>query len=345
MTARSTSTSSSAQRLPLKMKVPSDYALPTRCTMPTPDSLRVFDDPEHFESVEIPTNGIRLRVRVAGAPTSKKLALCLHGFPESSYSWRYQMTLLADLGYRVYAPDLRGYGASDKPPRVADYRIQELVQDVAGLIDHFRGTAGDGEVVLLAHDWGGAVAWHFALRRVRPIDRLIVLNMPHPRRLAQALGRWGPQLLRSWYIFMFQLPWLPERYLARNDHHAIAAAFVGMAVDRSRFPPEVLHVYRREAARPGALRGMLAYYRAAARYRTTVRYPPLETPTLMIWGEEDTALGKELTDRTDELVRNLTLRFVPRCSHWVQQEAPEIVNAMLEDWLRGREVRGAADLA
>ena len=354
--------------------------------MPTPAALRAYDDPASFESIEIPTNGITLRVRVAGSKASKKLALCLHGFPESSYSWRYQMQLLADLGYRVYAPDLRGYGDSDKPARVADYRMQELVQDVAGLIDHFRKDAPDGgaarrgeqsspqerergggfddrvtrgpgapeppsraegaseEVIVIAHDWGGVVAWHFALRRVRKIDRLVILNIPHPRRMAQALSRLGPQIRRSWYIFLFQLPFIPERYLARNDYHAIGAAFASMAVDRSRFPEEVLRIYKRSAAIPGALRGMLAYYRAAVRYRTTVKYPPLETPTLMIWGEDDTALGKELTDRTDELVRDLTLRFVPRCSHWVQQEAPEVVNALLTDWLTGKKVREAAEI-
>jgi pimeloyl-ACP methyl ester carboxylesterase len=222
--------------------------------------------------------------------------------------------------------------------------MQELVQDVAGLVDHFRKDAPEGEVIVIAHDWGGVVAWHFALRRVRRIDRLVILNIPHPRRMAQALSRLGPQIRRSWYVFLFQLPFLPERYLARNDYHAIGAAFASMAVDRSRFPEEVLRIYKRSAAIPGALRGMLAYYRAAVRYRTTVKYPPLETPTLMIWGEDDTALGKELTDRTDELVRNLTLRFVPRCSHWVQQEAPEVVNALLTDWLTGKKVREATEI-
>jgi pimeloyl-ACP methyl ester carboxylesterase len=179
--------------------------------MPTPEALRVYDDPASFESIEIPTNGIALRVRIAGSPASKKLALCLHGFPESSYSWRYQMKLLADLGYRVWAPDLRGYGDSDKPTRVADYRMQELVQDVAGLVDHFRKDAPEGEVVVIAHDWGGVVAWHFALRRVRKIDRLVVLNIPHPRRMAQALSRLGPQVRRSWYIFLFQVPFVDRK--------------------------------------------------------------------------------------------------------------------------------------
>ena len=309
--------------------------------MPTPSELAVFDDPSRFESIDVQSNGIRMRVRVAGSPTSKKLALCLHGFPESSYSWRYQMKLLADLGYRVWAPDLRGYGETDKPARVSAYRIQDLVLDVAGLID----AAGAESVTLIAHDWGGVVAWHFALRRLRKIDRLVILNIPHPRRMGQALAELGPQLRRSWYIFLFQLPFVPERYLARNDYQAIKAAFVGMAIDRSRFPERVLREYRDAAAKPGAIFGMLAYYRAALRYRVSARYPVLETPTLMIWGEDDQALGKELTDRTDELVRDLTLRFVPRCSHWVQQEAPEVVNALMTDWLTGKKVREASEIA
>ena len=309
--------------------------------MPTPDELRVFDDPTFFESIDVPTNGIRLRVRVAGAPTSKKLALCLHGFPENSYSWRYQMKLLADLGYRVWAPDLRGYGKSDKPRRVADYRMDELVHDVAGLID----AAKCDEVVLLAHDWGGVVGWNFVLRRLRKVDRFVVMNIPHPKRMAQALAKLGPQLKRSWYIFLFQLPFVPEHYLAKDDYHAIAGAFRSMAVDKSRFPPEVLRVYQDAAAEPGALFGMLAYYRAAMRYLVRTRFPKLATPTLMIWGEADTALGKELSEGTDELVNDLTLRYIPRVSHWVQQEAPETVNAMVGAWLTGKPVPEAAQLA
>jgi pimeloyl-ACP methyl ester carboxylesterase len=308
--------------------------------MPTSEALRAFDDPEAFESIDVTTNGIRLRVRVAGPKESRRLALCLHGFPESSYSWRYQMKLLADLGYRVWAPDLRGYGKSDKPRRVADYRMDELVQDVAGLID----AAKADEVVLIAHDWGGAVAWDFVLRRLRKVDRFVVMNLPHPRRLAEHLFRIGPQLRRSWYMFFFQLPFVPERYLARDGHRAIAAAFRGMAVDKSRFPPAVLKVYQDSAAEPGALFGMLAYYRAAFRYRPKARHPKLKTPTLMIWGEEDTALGKELTYRTDELVEDLTIRYLPRVSHWVQQEAPETVNAILAAWLKGERVPEAGEV-
>lgn len=307
--------------------------------MPTPEALRVYDDPDLFPRIRVEANGLTFSVREAQpvGGGEAKLALLLHGFPESSYSWRYQMRLLAERGYRVWAPDLRGYGESDKPRRVADYRVSELVLDVAGLID----ASGAKEVLLVGHDWGGVVAWHFALRRLRPLAGLVVLNIPHPRLFQRAISRPGRQLLRSWYIFAFQIPFVAERMLARDDYRAIAGAFLGMAVDRSRFPREVIDVYKRSARAPGALSGMLAYYRAAVRYRPVVKYPVLTTKTLMIWGEEDRALGKELTDGTDALVRDFTLRFVPRCSHWVQQEAPETVNAMLADWLDGAPVREA----
>lgn len=278
-------------------------------------------------------NGIRFEVEVTGQ--SDRLALCLHGFPENRFSWRHQVPLLAELGYEVWVPDLRGYGGTDKPASVRDYRIDVLVEDVAGLID----AAGKKSVTLLAHDWGGAVAWEFVSRRLRPIERFIPMNMPHPRSLAKALRNpFGPQFRRSWYIFLFQLPWVPEWYLARNDHHAIAAAFRAMAVDKERFPRDVLEHYVREAARPGAIQGMLAYYRAALRHPSTARPQPIEMPTLLVWGEEDTALGKELAEDSLRYLTNGTLRWVPRCSHWVQQEAPERVNTLLRAFLTGQPV-------
>jgi pimeloyl-ACP methyl ester carboxylesterase len=294
-----------------------------------------------FDAIDVQANGIGFRVRTAGQ--GDRLALLLHGFPENWFSWRDQIPLLAELGYRVWAPDLRGYGESDKPRDVASYSIDVLLADVAGLID----ASGAREVLLVAHDWGGAVAWEFVSRRVRPIARFAVLNIPHPAILAKHLRKPGPQLLRSWYIFAFQLPVVAEWYLRRRDYHAIRAAFTSMAVDRRRFPKDVLEVYRDAAARPGALTGMLNWYRAAVRRpsRPRGRPPMIETPTLMIWGEEDRALGKELTFGTEDYVRDLTLRYIPDASHWIQQEAPTTVNAMLRAWLTGEPVPEAWELA
>ena len=286
-------------------------------------------------------NGLRFHVASCGA--SDKLALLLHGFPECWYSWRYQLPLLARLGYRAWAVDLRGYGETDRPPRREDYAIRHLVDDVAGLID----TASARSTILLGHDWGAAIAWFFAIHKVRPLDRLVIMNVPHPVLFRRALRTWR-QLLRSWYMFYFQIPRLPEALLGRSNCRAIGNIFRSSAVDKSRFPDEVLRVYRENAAHPGALTAMLNYYRAAIRggaLRQTQRdYPVIEVPTLMIWGEHDVALGKETTYGTDEFVRDLTLRYLPKVSHWVQQEAPETVNAMIEAWLTGQPVSEASSV-
>jgi pimeloyl-ACP methyl ester carboxylesterase len=282
----------------------------------------------------IRANGIDFNVATAGS--GDRLALCLHGFPESSFSWRHQMPLLAQLGFRVWAPDLRGYAASSRPKGVKAYALENLEEDVAALIE----AAGAKEVVLVGHDWGALIAWHYAMFGRLPISRLIIMNVPHPALARKGLRTWR-QLKKSWYIFFFQLPLIPEWGLARNGHEAIGRAFRGMAVDKSRFPEEVLGVYRDAAALPGALTAMLNYYRALIRgFRRISRRGTrrIDTPTLMIWGEVDAALGKELSFGTENYVSDLTLRYLPNVSHWVQQEAPETVNAMIEAWLLGRGV-------
>jgi len=282
----------------------------------------------------VSANGIDFNVAVAGS--GERLALCLHGFPESSFSWRFQLPLLARLGYLVWAPDLRGYGRSSRPIGVRAYSLENLEADVAALIE----ASGAKQVLLIGHDWGALIAWYYAMFGRLPISRLIVMNVPHPKLAEKGLGT-RRQLAKSWYIFFFQLPWIPEWLLARNHCAAIAHAFRGMAVDKTRFPDEVLRVYRDAAAVPGALSAMLNYYRALLRglRRTRQRGTPrIEMPTLMIWGEVDAALGKELTFGTDEYVGDLTLRYLPGVSHWVQQEAPETVNGMIEAWLLGNSV-------
>ncbi len=277
----------------------------------------------------VAANGLTFEVAEAGS--GDHLALCLHGFPELHFSWRHQMPLLASLGYRVWAPNQRGYGASSRPVGVAAYAMDHLVADVAALFD----ASGAKTLTLIAHDWGGAVAWHFAIARVRPLARLVVMNLPHPVCFAEAL-RHGPQRRRSWYIAFFQLAWLPERLLALNGAAAIRRAFRGMAVDKSRFPDAVLDVYAAAALRPGALTAMVNWYRAAVRHRAAMdagHGGRVDVPTLIVWGEADTALGLETLDGSDRFVADLTVRRLPGVSHWVQQEAPEAVNAILAEWL------------
>lgn len=282
----------------------------------------------------IDANGLTFEVAEAGS--GDHLALCLHGFPELNYSWRHQMALLAGLGFRVWAPNQRGYGGSSRPRGVENYSIDRIVADAAALFD----ASGATKLTLIGHDWGGAVAWYFAINRVRPIERLVVMNLPHPLCLAAALQHW-PQRRRSWYMAVFQLPWLPEWWLARNHANAIRRIFLDMAIDKSRFPDEVLEVYSTAATHPGALTAMLNWYRAAFRHRdrmTVQNSGVVDVPVLIVWGEEDAALGLETLNGTERYVKQLTVHRLPKVSHWVQQEAPEAVNQILQNWLsRGEQ--------
>jgi epoxide hydrolase 4 len=275
-------------------------------------------------------NGIDFELAECGA--GERLAICLHGFPELNYSWRFQMPMLAAKGWRVWAPNLRGYGASSKPEGVEAYSLANLTQDVAALIDAAAAENPVKEIMIVAHDWGAIIAWAFACLKLRPIDRLVIMNVPHPKVGAREIRHWR-QLKKSWYIFFFQLPRLPERMMAANGARGIKGAFYNMAVDKSRFGKDVLQTYADAALRPGAITAMINYYRALLRHRIDLGGARIDTPTLMIWGEEDSALNIRCTEGTEEWVPNLTLRRLPGVSHWVQQEAPETVNAILGDWL------------
>ena len=283
----------------------------------------------------VEANSIRFEVHTCGE--GDRLALCLHGFPEHAHSWRHQLPLFASLGYRAWAPNLRGYGATTRPAGVSQYAIEVLMEDVAGLVD----AAGCQEVVLVAHDWGAVIAWMFATRKLRPLQRMIICNVPHPAAAMRA--RSWEQLKRSWYMLFFQIPGLPEALLGRNG-----AVRVGEMIRRSscapeRFGDEDIAVFARNAAQPGALTAMINYYRALLggggfRRQNALGYPVIETPTLLIWGEDDVALTKATTFATGDYVEDLMIRYLPRVSHWVQQEQPEIVNAMLRAYLRGEPV-------
>jgi epoxide hydrolase 4 len=282
---------------------------------------------------QVQANGLSFETLIAGQGRDK-FALLLHGFPESNFSWRFQVPLLVELGYEVWAPNLRGYGGSSRPKGLANYALPHLIADVAGLID--AGAQGR-PVTLIAHDWGAIIAWAFAADKVRPLERLVIMNVPHPARMAEGLAT-KDQRRRSWYVYFFQLPWLPEFAMGLNKGAAVGDAFYKMAVDKTNFTPDVLAHYRANACLPGALTAMINYYRAAARGPDFSRYTrkvvaPIDTPTLMIWGEADSALGVELTEGYEGLVNDMKLVRLPNVSHWVQQEAPDKVNLIVKDWL------------
>jgi epoxide hydrolase 4 len=275
------------------------------------------------------TNGIELSCRVSG--DRGDLVVLLHGFPQSSYEWRYQIPALA-ARYRVVAPDLRGYGESDKPHGIAAYRATILANDVAGLIR----ARGATRAHVVGHDWGGAIAWTLALEHPEVVERLVVINAPHPKAIARALRSDIRQILRSWYIFAFQLPWLPERQLLRPG--AISAGLRGSARGSPVFSEADLAEYERAFAQPGVATAALNYYRAALRDGMRGRVAagdPIASPTLVIWGEDDTALGKELTRGMQRYFSGpFTIRYVPGGSHWVPEERPELVNELLLEFLQ-----------
>jgi pimeloyl-ACP methyl ester carboxylesterase len=281
----------------------------------------------HYELIQ--TRGLRFEVATHGA--GDRLALLLHGFPESAHSYRYQVGLLTRLGYRVWAPNMRGYGKTDKPRGRRAYTLPQLAQDVTDLID----ASGARSVALVGHDWGGAVAWYYAQQRARPLERLVVMNCPHPARFAEGL-RSPAQLRRSSYMLFFQLPWLPEYVIRRNDYAVFDAVGRGWAVHKENIRPADVAVTRDAASQPGALTSMLHYYRAmpfSLGASSRAARGKIDVPTLLIWGERDRALGKELSRGTDRFVSNLTVHYLPDASHWVQQDDPDGVNQALESFL------------
>lgn len=283
-------------------------------------------------------NGLDFACDAAGE--GDDVALCLHGFPESRFSWRFQLPFLAAQGWRAVAPDLRGYGQSSRPTPTyagkAAYHIDHLVDDVVGMFEALKPR----RKLLIAHDWGALIAWVVAMRRAVDLDGLIIMNVPHPTVFGDLIRHYRPQQLKSWYAAFFQIPWLPEFLLRQNRAEGIAKAFLNMAVDKGAFPPQVLDVYRQNALIPGALTAMINYYRAN-RAIVNETAPPIDVPTLMLWGEEDTALDIKLTEGYGPHVQDFTLVRFPQVSHWVQQEAPGPVNAAMLEWLRAKGLVGS----
>ena len=279
----------------------------------------------------ISANGLSFETLVCGA--GDRLALCLHGFPSHASCWRDQLTELAALGYRAWAPNQRGYGRSSRPTRVAEYGIDRLLEDIAAIID----ASAAKSTVLIAHDWGGLLAWFFAARRMRPLDALIILNAPHPACAAVAFRRWR-QLRKGWYLAAFQIPFLPDICLRFNRAWLVGRLMAGVAGSRPVFSAERLNFYRAEAHRPGAVTAMLNWYRGLVRGGVPIEmksaFPRIETPTLVIWGDGDVVLDASCLDGLDRHVSDLSVRRLPGVSHWVQEEVPQTVNEIIKAFLQ-----------
>ena len=254
--------------------------------------------------------------------------MLLHGFPEFWYGWRLQIQPLAAAGFRVVAPDMRGYNLSSKPDGVAAYDVGLLAADIRGLI-HERGAE---TAMLVGHDWGGTAAWFTAMHHPEVVDRLAILNAAHPRKLSQGLHHPG-QLRKSWYFFFFDLPELPEAVVHANHWHFFRH-FLHDA--RPKYTPEEIDRYIEAWSQPGAATGMINYYRSSVRTppkRAEAAIGPISAPTLVIWGQDDGYLGQELAEPEPDDVPNLDrVERLADASHWVHHDQHERVNQLLTDF-------------
>ena len=295
---------------------------------------------KHREAV---VNNVRLHWVEQG---SGPLVLLLHGFPEFWWGWRRQLPALAGAGFRAVAPDLRGYNLSEKPKGARSYRVSIVVEDVAALVRYL----GAERAHLVGHDWGGVVAWHTAMRHPEVVDRLAIINAPHPAVFSREM-RHPRQFLRSWYAFFFQLPRLPEAAIRARGFAALERLFRGTARPGA-FSDADIARYKEALARPGALTAALNYYRAYVSHffrpggakqapRRTV-----ERPTLVIWGEKDQALNLHNLDGLERYVPDLRVERLPEAGHWVMADDPQRVNALLTAFFREAGRRpGAADVS
>lgn len=308
--------------------------------MTAPTSVQPVGDVGPVETAPLPrgctegyvaTNGIRLHYVAAG---SGPLVLLLHGFPEFWYSWRYQLPVLAAAGLRAVALDLRGYNLSDKPS--TGYDVPTLCRDVLGVIEAF----GERQADIVGHDWGGILAWAFALREPAAVRRLAVLDAPHPAAALREMTN-PRQWRRSSYIAFFQLPALPEQVFARNEYATVWRIFRSADRARAWLSDADIERYVTAIARPGALPAALAYYRQLVR-RGPGAVSPIQimhTPTLLLWGEQDRYLGPSLTEDLGPWVRNLRVQRFPTAGHWLNQERALDVNTALVDFLRPGDAR------
>ncbi len=268
-------------------------------------------------------SGLKLHVVSAGDGPP---VILLHGFPEFWYSWRHQIPALAASGYRVLTPDLRGYNLSDRPAQFSQYHLQYLVDDIAEII---RASGGRAHVV--GHDWGGIVAWTVAGCYPELVDKLSILNAPHIGIYYKKAFR-PPQVFRSTYVALFCLPYIPELLLSANSYAAIKDMFTRLPKQKGAFTPEDIDAYIEALSRPGALTAALNYYRCGLISKhgmQLARKAQVDSQTLIIWGEQDPALGVELLDGIERFAPNSVVHRLPQAGHWVQNEAPDEVNRLL----------------
>jgi pimeloyl-ACP methyl ester carboxylesterase len=275
-------------------------------------------------------NGIALHVVLAG-PASGKPLVFLHGFPEFWFAWRLQIDHFVSSGYRVIIPDQRGYNLSDKPAGIGSYSIDLLAKDVVGVLD----TLTDSKAFVVGHDWGAGVTWYLAARYSERVSRAAMLSVAHPRIFIKNLIMNPAQLRRSWYLFFFQLPWLPEFVLRRQDW-ALLVRMLRDTSPRGVFSDRDLEQYKKSWAKKGALTAMLNWYRAAllrpSRFAVDPEASRVKVPALLIWGKNDQFAGEAMARESLQYCDDGHLEMFETATHWVQHEQPARVNNLLSQF-------------
>jgi pimeloyl-ACP methyl ester carboxylesterase len=271
------------------------------------------------ESRMLDVGSLRLHARVAG-PEDGPLVVLLHGFPEFWYCWADYIGPLSAAGYRVVAPDGRGYNLSDRPSTVGAYRIEALADDVLGVLDALGRETGH----VVGHDWGGLVAWWVGLHAPDRVDRLAVLNAPHPTVFRETFRRSVSQRFRSWYAGAFQLPTLSASVLSAADYRLLVDGLRRSSLPGT-FSEEDLVRYRAAWRQPGALRAMLSYYRAAGRYGLQPDNTRVEPETLVLWGARDRFLQRSMAHESAGHCRDGRAKLLWDATHWLHHEYPAAV--------------------
>jgi pimeloyl-ACP methyl ester carboxylesterase len=279
-----------------------------------------------WTSATRPVNGLSLHAVEAG-PADGPLLILLHGFPEFWWGWRHQITPLADRGFRVVVPDMRGYNESDAPQEVFAFELDTLAADIVALADGYKAH----RFRLVGHDWGGIVAWQVAARHPERIERLVVMNAPHPDTWAKGALTHPTQALRSTYVALFQLPWLLEAMLSAFDYAGLRPMMERTARPDA-FKPGELDRYVEAWAHPGSLTAMLNYYRAL-RERKAGEPQRIAPRTLILWGEKDRFLELHEAEAGLALCDDARLVTVENATHWLHLEEPDRVNGELVSFL------------
>ncbi len=272
-------------------------------------------------------NGAITIEAVAQGPVDGPLLILLHGFPGFWYCWRHQIAPLAEAGFRVVVPDQRGYNHSSKPAHPKHYQLAALTSDVLAIADQL----GRNQFFLAGHDWGAIVAWRIAITHPDRVSRLAILNVPHPAVMQRALMRRPQQLLRSWYMFFFQIPRLPEFFIRAGNFKLGKNALI-QSSHQGAFTPEDLERYAEAWAQPGALTGMVNWYRALLRYPSKYAETRVTMPTRILWGVQDSFLLPVLARESLRYCLQGELIPFENATHWLQHEEPERVNELLKSF-------------